>query len=160
MRGESGQDGITDIADPALERQEFGWYSPGAHLLHEELSYVLSNPPAGLVRRRERTASVRLVGVNDANHLSRVDFGIGPADPVERVVNREGARCGGGGKTRISAISRSRGEWYAFSSITTFSAHWRKVGALPMPVVRYTCPSGVISVASTTAKSIGQGSPL
>ena len=59
----------------------------------------------------------------------------------------------------MSAISRSRGEWYAFSSMITFSAHWRKVGALPMPVVRYTRPSRVISVASTTAKSIDPRNP-
>ena len=54
----------------------------------------------------------------------------------------------------MSANSRSRGEWYAFSSMMTLSAYCKNVGALPIAVVRYTRPSCVTSVASTIAKSI------
>ena len=64
-----------------------------------------------------------------------------------------GSRCGGSGRRRMSANSQTRGGCRRFTSTMTLSAMRRKVGPLPIAVVKYTRPSSVISLASTMAMS-------
>ena len=70
-----------------------------------------------------------------------------------------GSRCGGGGSSAMSVISRRRGECRWFTSMMIFFAEWSSVGDSPTEVVRNTRPSGVTSVASTTARSISPKKP-
>ena len=83
------------LPTPTLQRQELRRDPAGGHLLEQE------------PRRRDRrcarlTASggveaaqlVGLVGLDDADHLLRIDPGVGLADPLQRMVEVEGGAVG------------------------------------------------------------------
>ena len=109
--GQAGDHGVADVADAALQREELGRDPARRHLVEQEPRDVGGDPPAHLVGRGEAPAAVGLVGMNDARPPSR-----GSTSAYRLPIRSSGSwiwigwRCGGGGRTMMSAISRSRGE--------------------------------------------------
>ena len=64
-----------------------------------------------------------------------------------------GSRCGGSGSRRMSLSSQTRFGCRRLISMMTLSAIFRKVGPLPIAVVKKTRPSSLTSLASITATS-------
>ena len=87
---ERRQNGVGDVADAGLQRQQLGGNPAGAPLRQQEGHHVAGDLVADRVRRCKRPDLVRLVALHDTHHLAGIHGGVRAADAGEGVEDRDG----------------------------------------------------------------------
>jgi len=85
---ETANDGVGDVADSRLEREQVGWKAALRHLVLQELNQVSGNLFAVLVRRRVVLGLIRVITLNYSNDTFGIDWNVRSTDAVFRRHNQ------------------------------------------------------------------------